>query len=69
MTEYLKSGPFSSRPATKAYTEGWDRIFGKKKENACEYCGGTGDLHEADNFVSPCPACKGTGSHVESESR
>lgn len=28
-----------SKASTKKYNEGWDRIFGKKKEKECEVCG------------------------------
>lgn len=37
MTKYLKSEPFSSRPMTKEYAEGWDRIFGKKPPQISEH--------------------------------
>jgi len=30
VTEYLKKTPFSSKPATENYRNGWDAIFGAK---------------------------------------
>lgn len=49
-----------SKPSTKAYEDGWDRIFGKK-EIDCDECE-DGKWYDASHGANrTCQKCEGTG--------
>ena len=58
-----------SKPASKEYKDGWDRIF-TAQQLMCPICEGTGDAdcwmsaNEPSRIIK-CPVCKGTGRNTK----
>jgi DnaJ-class molecular chaperone len=68
-----------TKPYSRAYDIGWERIFGKKDEikgyppteEICPKCDGIGGFHggplvESDNYHT-CSKCNGTGKILKVE--